>query len=129
MAKKGLVKTNVKPMTVVFLLVGIAIVLLINVLARFNIFDFTPFTADVITIITSIALLIEVSAFAMLRNFRSRARQGGKFVFDLIIGIIALIALIAAGLGLAGVSVAALETFKGIVDSGLIIFAIVEIFR
>lgn len=117
-----MVRTNVKPATVKVILMGVALLLLLNALARFNILNLTQVSSTVITLITSLALLTEVSVWDMLKGRR-------KNVLSIVIAVTAGLALLGAGLSLFGLSIAVLNPIQGLVDTGLLIFALVEIFR
>ena len=119
--------TNVKPVSVQIILMGFALLLAINILARFNIFDFTAAQSNIITIAGAIFLITEISIFAVLR----RAKNGlnTNVIIDISVGIIALIALIGAGFGLFNISIDVLQPIQGIVDTLLMIFVFVELFR
>jgi len=122
-----LVKTKVRPASVNVILLGLALLLIVNILARFNIGpNFTPFQADILTIVGALFLLSEVAA---MQIFAGRARKGGDFVIDVLILIIGGVALVGAVAGLFGVQFQLLQGFKGLVDAGLLIFILVEIFR
>jgi len=124
MVKRSL-RANVKPMSVRVLLWGLAVILLINVLARFNVLDLTSSTANILTLIGAFFLLMEVSAFSMLR----RIGRGKTNVLDIVIALVALLAIVGSGLSLVGMSTAFLMPIQGLVDGGLLIFVLVEIFR
>lgn len=120
-----LFKTNVKPATVRFLLLGIAFMIVVNLLSRFGIIDLTSFQSDMLTITSSIFLLSEVAFFDLIK----RAKQGHGNPVSLVIAVVALVALVGAVLGFFGIQPAMLAPIKGIVDTGLLIFTVVEIFR
>ena len=117
------VKVGKKAVRVVF--IGLAILILINIMARFNLFDFTASSANILTIIGALFLLAEVGIMKLVRSTPS----GTGAVINWLIAIVALLALLTSGLGLVGITIAALTPIQGIVDIGLLIFIIIEIFR
>jgi len=123
--KKQMLKTHVKPLSVVIILWGLALIILLNLLARFNIIDWTPLQSNITTLICAVFLLSEVSFFAMIRKFKK-----GEFnVVDIVISIVGLIAIFGAIISLAGISIAILESGQSIAEAALFIFVLIEIFR
>jgi hypothetical protein len=116
------VKVNVKPASVQAIFIGLAILITVNILSRYNVIDLTLFQANIITIIGAIFLLTEVSILTMLKK-----RSGG--VLDIVISIVAILALIGSISGIAGFSIALLLPIQGIVDIGLLVLILIEIFR
>ena len=120
-----MLKTHVKPLSVVIILWGLALIILLNLLARFNIIDWTPLQSNITTLICAVFLLSEVSFFAMIRKFKK-----GEFnVVDIVISIVGLIAIFGAIISLAGISIAILESGQSIAEAALFIFVLIEIFR
>jgi len=117
--------TKVKPAAIKILLGGIVLLILVNLLARFGVIDFTAFQSNIITLIGAFFLLTEVAFFQML----GKAGRGKTNVISLLIGIIAILAIIGVLLGFGGIEVAALSSIQGIVDIGLLIAVVMEIFR
>lgn len=120
----GRVKVGKSAVRIVF--IGLAILILINVAARFNLVDFTASTANIITIIGALFLLTEVG---IMKLFRLGVPSKSGAVLNWLIAIVALIALITSGLGLVNITIATLQPIQGIVDVALLIFIIIEIFR
>ena len=116
-------KTSVKPAAVRIGLIGVAILALLNVLARFGIWDLTASSANIITLFISLALLTEVGLMSMFRGMGRR-----RNVLAMIAAIVAVLAFIGAATGLFGFTINALQPIAGLVDLLLAIFVIVAIF-
>jgi len=110
----GNVKVGKSAVRVVFL--GLAILILLNILARFNILDLTASSANIITIIGALFLLAEVGIMSLIR---SGVPSKAGVVINWLIAIVALLALVASGLGLVNVTLEILSPIQGIVDVGL----------
>ena len=114
---------NVKPGSVRVLLAGIALLILFNVMARFGVFDLTSTTSNFMTMIGAFFLLSEVSIVAMIR------RRAKLSILNVLISIVALLAIVGSFGGIIGWNIQTLSPIQGIVDIGLLISVIVEIFR
>ncbi len=116
------VKVGKSGVRVVF--IGLAILILINIMARFGIFDFTASSANILTIIGALFLLAEVGIMSLIRR---KTRKGS--ILNWVIALVAILALIASALGLVDITIDMLQPIQGVVDAGLLIFIIWEIFR
>ena len=112
---------NVRPMGLTILLWGIILLIVLDVLSKFGLVDFTTFNSSILTLIAGFFLLAEVGVFG----------KGGrkKDVLSMFIMFVAVLAIIGAILGLLGVTVVFFETIAGLVGIALLIFVVVEIFR
>lgn len=120
---KYIPNVNVKQNSVKILLVGLAIVILINLLARFAIIQMDTYVPNIITLVGSLFLLSEV-AFAGLGRKRSQTD-----LVSLVIVVIAALAILGVISGWLGMTISALTSIQAIVDIGLLIAILVEIFR
>jgi hypothetical protein len=119
-----LLKTEVKPASIRLVLLGIALVVTLNILMRFSLLPtITSYQPDIITIIGSLFLMSEVAVMSMIRGGK------GLNVVDMVIALIAGLSLLGVVLSFFGMSVAMLSPLQGMVDVGLLIFVVVEIFR
>lgn len=121
---KDPVKVTKGGIKVVF--IGLAILILLNILARFNILDFTSSSANILTIIGALFLLTEVGIMSLIKK---GVPSKTSSIINWLIGIVALVALISSALGLVGVTLEILSPIQGVVDVGLLIFIVIEIFR
>lgn len=117
------IKTKVKPMGVNLLLYGLALLVLMNVLARLGIADLTPLQPDVLTLIAILFVATEIGVVSALRGNK---KLDGIHWFGAIVAGFALLFLV---LGWLGMSIAVTETFKGFVEIALLVFVILEIFN
>ena len=115
---------NVRPATISVLLWGIAILVLMNVLTRFGVFDFALFTPSTITLIGAVSLLFEVGFIQSLRRGRFKMKP-----LDWVIALVGAFALLSVVFGYFGVSLGFLNNFQGVADVGLLVFIFIEIFR
>ena len=122
MAKK-LFRTSVKPVGVKILLYGLAILITMNLIARFNIIDLTPLQPDLLTLLAIFFVATEIGVMSALRG---KKKLGAISMFGAIVVAFAFFALI---LGWLGISIGFLEQFKGLADLLLLVFVIIEIFR
>jgi len=119
--------TKVKPKSVIVLLLGIAVILLINILSRFGVWDFTSNSANLITIVGALFLISETSIYAVMRKIRGGVNRSEGL--DILIGVVGILALLGVGFNMFGLPLNVLNPVQGIVDAGLLIFVLLEIFR
>lgn len=124
MAKK-IFKTSVRPGSMKVVLLVVALMILINILARFGLLpiEVTSTYSNLITLGAAIFLLSEVAAVQM---FTGRKKLGLLNVF---ITIVAILSILGVVLSFVGMTVAALTNIQGIVEIALLLFVLVEIFR
>ena len=124
MGKKLLPKTSVKPTGIVILLWGLVALIIMNILSRFDVLStITAFQSDVLTALAILFVATEIGVMAMIRR---KKKLDGISVFGAVIVIAALIGLVISWFG---VTIGLLETTQGFVDTALLIFVVIEIFR
>ncbi len=116
---KVLPKTKVKPTGVKLLLWGLVVMIVINLMSRFNIIDLTGIQPDVLTLIAILFVSTEMGVF------RKRKKFDGLVIFGTVVVILAFLSLV---LGWFGLSIAALAPFKGLIDLALLIYVLIAIF-
>ena len=112
-------KTKVRPASIKLLLWGVVALILLDVLAKLDIINLTGFNANVLTIIASLFVLVEVGIFA-------GSKLSGISLFGVTVAGLALFGVIS---GMLGWSIAAMSTIQGMVGIALGVFVIIEIFR
>lgn len=119
--RRFLPKTRVKPTGVMILLWGLVVLIAMNLLARFNVVDFTTFQSDILMVLAIFFVATEIGIMGMFRKKMDWVSWIGAIVVAL--------ALIALVLGWFGMSIGFLTVIKGAVDVALLIFVVIEIFR
>lgn len=120
-----MLKTKVKPKSMRVILIGLAVLILVNLLARFDVIDLAAFQSDVLTLIGATFLAFEIALMSVVKS----TAKGKLNVVDLLIGLIVVFAVLGVVLGWLGITVGFLESIRGIVEVALLIGIIVEIFR
>lgn len=117
-------KAKAKPMGIKLLLWGLAILISINLLARFGVIELVGFQPDLLSLITILFMATEIG----VRNYMKDGMKKVDFVgwFGIIIIILLFLILITGWLGLA---LAIVSTLKQIIESALLVFVVIEIFR
>ena len=116
-------KTHVKPTGIKLLLYGLAVLIVVNLLSRFNVLNVTGIQPDVITIL---AILFVATEIGVMAGIRGKKKLDGIGWFGTVVVILASIALI---FGWLGMSLGVIAPFKGMIEIFLLIFVLVEIFR
>ena len=124
MHQAGGIKASTKPIGIKFLLWGLAILISVNLLARFNVIQLVGFQSDLLSLITLLFVATEIGVKSYMRDGKKKLDIIGWFGIS-IIAILFLI-LITGWLGL-GLSI--VGTLKQIIESALLVFIIIEIFR
>lgn len=125
MATQILPKTSVRETSIKVILIGLAIIILLNLLARFGVLDWTTLQSNIVTLIGVFFLLSEVALMSGVGNLK----KGSFSILDWIIIIVAIAALLGVIFSWVGITVEFLVTTQSIVEAGLMIFVLVEIFR
>jgi len=120
---KKILKTKVKPIGMKILLIGIVALILVNLLARFNIIDFTTYQSDMLTLIAIFFVAFEIGIMQVIKRTK---KVDGLSWFGLSVVGLSFIALV---LGWFGMSLAVLSTIKGFIEIALLVFVVIEIFR
>jgi len=123
MGKRKLVK--VKPVSVTVLLVGVALLLLMALLARFDVIDLSAHQANILTLMGSFFLMSEVAVKEMLKKLK----RGKINALNLTIGLVALVSIAGVVLTWTGWAIPYAATILSVAGSLLLIFVFVEIFR
>ena len=116
----NLPKTRVKPVSIKLLLSAIALLVVINLLARVGVIDFTSFQPAIITLVSAISLLGEV-------GFTNRGSKLNPF--DWVIVVISLLSLLGVIFGFLGTEIVFLTIYQVWIGFGLSIAVLIEIFR
>jgi len=117
-------KTHVKPREMQVFLWGITALILVDILAKFNIVNMTAFNSQIITLTASLFILISVGILQIINKVGK-----GTDVIRLFGAIVAVMALASVILGLFNISLSFLTISQGFVDIALGIYVIIEIFR
>jgi len=112
-----------KPFGIKLLLWGLAILISVNLLARFSVIELIGFQPDLLTLVTILFIATEIGMKSMIGGKKKLDIIGW---FGLIIVIILFLALITGWLGLA---LPIVGTLKQAIESALLVFVIIEIFR
>ena len=123
MVKLKAQSTKVKPVGIKILLYGLASLIVINLLARFNIFNITGLQPDIVTII---AILFVATEIGVMSTIRGKKKIDGIGWFGVVVVGLAFLSLV---LGWFGMTFSMLESLKGVVEIALLVFVILEIFR
>lgn len=123
MAGKVLVKTKVKPVGINLLLWVLVAFIVMNLLARFNIVDLTPWQPD---ILTGAAILFVSLELGLMQFLRGKKKLDPLSWFGVVVVVLAGLGLVA---GWFGMTLGFLEGFKGTIDLLLLVYVIIEIFR
>ena len=116
---KLLPQTKVKPASIKLLLWGVVVLILIDVLTKLSIIDLSGFNANVLTILSSLFVLVEIGIF-------SGKKLSGLSLFGVTVAGLAMLGVVSSILGF---SITALTTIQGMVGIALGIFLVLEVFR
>ncbi|MEK7184749.1 MAG: hypothetical protein AAB683_01265, partial [Patescibacteria group bacterium] len=113
-----------KPFGIKFLLSGLAILIAVNLLARFNVMQLVGFQSDLLSLITLLFVATEIG----VKSYMNREKKKIDIIgwFGIIIVVLLFFTLITGWLGLA---LPIVSTLKEVIESALLVFVIIEIFR
>lgn len=118
-----MLKTRTKPIGIQVLLFGLVALILTNVLARFNLVDFTGYQPDILTLVAILFVATEIGVMSALKRKHKLDMLGWVGVGIVGVSFLSLV------LGWAGTSISFIDTWQGLVDTSLLIFVVIEIFR
>lgn len=119
----GKLKFNVRKTSITILLIILAILIVLNLVSRSGLYDLTIFQPDTITFGGAVFLLSEIYFLSIVTR-RKKATIG-----DILIGLIAVLAIIGVIVSRFGLTVGVFSTILGITDLGLLIGVGIELFR
>lgn len=126
MAKKKMLKTAVRPPALKLLLVGVILLVLVDLLSKFNIIDITNLTSPVlIPLVASLFILIDLGIVQAVKRRKFKSLD----VIEWVGGVIGLIGLIGVGLFALGLELQIFSTFQGILDIALLVYILIAIFK
>ena len=117
-------KTHVRTNSVNIILGGVALLIVVNLLARFNIINLTDMGSNIITSIGALFLLSEVAVMSLIKRTKKKFELG-----NLVIAGIGLLSLFGVVMSLLNVPIQFLSSIQGITEISLLIAILVEIFR
>ncbi len=122
--KSGKTQESSKPFGIKFLLSGLAILIAVNLLARFNVMQLVGFQSDLLSLITLLFVATEIG----VKSYMNREKKKIDIIgwFGIIIVVLLFFTLITGWLGLA---LPIVSTLKEVIESALLVFVIIEIFR
>ena len=123
MAKQLSLQTHVKPVEMKIFLWGIVAIIVVDMLAKFNIVDWTWANSNIITMTAALFVLVSVGVMQIIN------RSKGTDPVRLFGANIALMAIGGVIAGILSISIPFLITAQGFVDIALGIYVIIEIFR
>ena len=116
-------KAKVKPRGVIILLYGLAILIAVNLLNRFNLVDLTGFQPNLLTLLAILFVGTEIGIMSAIRN---RKKLDGIQWLGIVVVSLAFISLVSGSFGF---PIQFLSPFQGFVDLALLIYVAIEIFR
>ena len=118
------IRARTKPMGIKLLLWGLAILIAVNLLARFSVIQLVGFQSDLLSLITLLFVATEIG----IRNYMRDGKKKLDIIgwFGIIIIVILFLTLITSWFGLA---LSIVSTLKQVIESALLVFVIIEIFR
>lgn len=117
-------QTSPKPFGIKILLWGLAILIAVNLLARFEVIQLVGFQSDLLSLITLLFVATEIGVKSYVKEGKKKLDFIGWF--GMIIIAILFLTLITSWLGL---TLPIVNILKQIIESALLVFVIIEIFR
>jgi hypothetical protein len=118
------VRASSKPFGIKILLWGLAILIAVNLLARFEVIQLVGFQSDLLSLITLLFVATEIGVKSYVKEGKKKLDVIGWF--GVIIIAILFLALITSWLGL---TLPIISILKQTIESALLVFVIIEIFR
>ncbi|MFW6030521.1 MAG: hypothetical protein ACOCRO_09795 [Halanaerobiales bacterium] len=119
-----MVKTKVTPKGVQVLLYSIAVFIMVDILAKFDIIDITDTISPLLIPVTaSLFIFMEIG---LMQFIKGRKDLDYLQWFGLTVAIVTLVSVL---LGVLGIEVQQLSTLQGFTNSALLIYVLIELFK